>query len=140
MSCAILERFFDDPNLKLWDYDPDTLLPNLPTMVTFPNLHDFYEDWRKDLVSTGVDIRLETEVAEILKRSDEGVTLQARRKNKDLTTEVYDEMVLCVLADDAVKLLGNTATWKEKCVLRGAKFFDVSERYVRLHGRQLAQS
>merc|ERR1711964_950399 len=46
VSCAILERLFDDPNMKLWDYDAETLLPNLPTMVTFPNLHNFYEDWR----------------------------------------------------------------------------------------------
>lgn len=44
VSCAILERLFDDPNMKLWDYDAETLLPNLPTMVTFPNLHNFYED------------------------------------------------------------------------------------------------
>ena len=43
-------------NMKLWDYDPHTLLPNLPTMVTFPNLHNFYEDWRKYLESRGVDI------------------------------------------------------------------------------------
>ena len=50
--------------MKLWDYDPDALLPNLPTMVTFPNLHNFYEDWRKDLESKGVDIR-ETSLAAI---------------------------------------------------------------------------
>lgn len=64
VSCAILERLFDDSSMKLWDYDPDALLPNLPTMVTFPNLHNFYEDWRKDLESKGVDIR-ETSLAAI---------------------------------------------------------------------------
>jgi hypothetical protein len=75
VSCAILERLFDDPNMKLWDYDPQTLLPNLPTIVTFPNLHNFYEDWRKDLQSKGVDIRLQTDVTEILQRNSKGIVL-----------------------------------------------------------------
>jgi hypothetical protein len=53
VACAILERLFDDPNTKLWDYDPDTLLPNLPTMITFPKLNQFYKDWAADLHSKG---------------------------------------------------------------------------------------
>ncbi|KAH7321546.1 flavin-containing amine oxidasedehydrogenase-like protein [Rhexocercosporidium sp. MPI-PUGE-AT-0058] len=133
VSCAILERLFDDPNMKLWDYDPETLLPNLPTMVTFPNLHNFYEDWRKDLESKGVDIRLKTEVAEITQRNNKGVLLQTRH-NLDgksssgpaptIQTEIFDELVMCVLADDALKLLGKTASRKEKFVLGGASFYD----------------
>jgi hypothetical protein len=107
VACAILERLFDDPNMKLWDYDPDTLLPNLPTMVTFPKLRDFYEDWRKDLESKGVDIRLQTDVTEILQRSDQGVVLQTRPFDPDAKdrmgthtgppsqTESFDELVMC---------------------------------------------
>lgn len=133
VSCAILERLFDDPNMKLWDYDADTLLPNLPTMVTFPNLHNFYEDWRNDLVSKGVDIRLQTEVKAILSRSGRGVVLQTGPTDamgSDLDgdsaarTEAFDNLVLCVLADDALKILGSSATWRERFVLGGAKFFD----------------
>ncbi|TVY55958.1 hypothetical protein LCER1_G002219 [Lachnellula cervina] len=130
VSCAILERLFDDPNMKLWDYDPETLLPNLPTMVTFPKLHDFYEDWRKDLIFKGVDIRLETEVKQILQRNKKGIVLETSPCNPEASTpsntkiEAYDELVLCVLADDALKLLGKTASMKERFVLGGAKFFD----------------
>ncbi|KAI9796826.1 MAG: hypothetical protein M1833_005969 [Piccolia ochrophora] len=138
VSCAILERLFDDPNMKLWDYDPDTLLPNLPTMVTFPNCNNFYADWAKDLRSKGVDIRLNTDVTAILARSNKGVVLQTKpfdpTKNQGLaggvhtgpaaTTETFDEMVLAILADDAKKLLGKAATWKEKFVLGGASFYD----------------
>jgi hypothetical protein len=76
VSCAILERLFD-PNMKLWDYDPVTLLPNLPTIVTFPNLHNFYEDWRKDLESRGVDIRLQIDVMAIVSRCNKGVVIQS---------------------------------------------------------------
>lgn len=136
VSCAILERLFDDPNMKLWDYDPETLLPNLPTMVTFPNLHNFYEDWRKDLVKKGVDVRLKTEVVDIVKRSKNGVVLRTRpadaQKNDssnehthpEAVTETFDEIVFAVLADDAKKLLGRVATWKEKFILGGARFYD----------------
>lgn len=136
VACAILERLFDDPNMKLWDYDPETLLPNLPTMVTFPNLHNFYEDWRKDLQSKGVDIRLNTDVSEILQRNSSGVILSTRpfdpdakeRKGIDIglasKTETFDELVMCVLADDALKILGKSSTMKERFVLSGASFYD----------------
>lgn len=136
VSCAILERLFDDPNMKLWDYDSETLLPNLPTMVTFPKLHDFYEDWRRDLESKGVEIRLNTDVTEILQRSDKGVVLTTRPFDAEANdrkgeytgpaskTETFDELVMCVLADEALKLLGKTATFRERFVLGGAKFFD----------------
>ncbi|ROW12108.1 hypothetical protein VMCG_00046 [Cytospora schulzeri] len=143
---AIVERLFDDPNMKLWEYDRDTLLPNLPKMVTFDKLHDFYEDWRRDLVSKGVDIRLETEVTHILARTSKGVLLRTAPaksggkgdKDSDTTTtssgggaepnapqpEAYDEMVMCTLADDALRILGKSATFRERFVLGGAKFFD----------------
>lgn len=136
VSCAILERLFDDPNMKLWDYDPETLLPNLPTMVTFPNLHNFYEDWRKDLEAKGVEIRLNVDVTQVLERSDKGVYLQTRpfdpnaneRTGQHLgppaRSERFDELVLCVLADDSLGILGKAATMKERFVLGGAKFFD----------------
>ncbi|KAI9810982.1 MAG: hypothetical protein M1827_005713 [Pycnora praestabilis] len=136
VSCAILERLFDDPNMKLWDYDPETLLPNLPTMVTFPNCQAFYRDWSDDLRSQGVDIRLNTDVTAILGRSNKGVVLQTQpfdalkndrrgeHTGPKATTETFDEMVMCVLADDAKKLLGKAATWKEKFILGGASFYD----------------
>ncbi|KAI4188740.1 MAG: hypothetical protein L6R41_001930 [Letrouitia leprolyta] len=142
VSCAILERLFDDPNMKLWDYDSQTLLPNLPLMVTFPRLESFYADWAADLKSKGVTIRTNTDVVSILSRDPKtGIKLQTapfdpedkkgdgdglglKNKNPPATTETYDELVICVLADDAKKLLGKTANWKEKFVLGGAKFFD----------------
>ena len=136
VSCAILERLFHDPNMKLWDYDPETLLPNLPTMVTFPKMDQFYKDWAADLRSKGVDIRLNTDVTAILERNKKGVVLSTAPFDPDrrdrwgehtgpeAKTETFDELVMCVLADDAKKVLGGTATWKEKFVLGGASFYD----------------
>ena len=143
VACAILERLFDDPNMKLWDYDPETLLPNLPQMVTFPHLGNFYSEWAKDLRSKGVDIQTSTEVVCVKSRSSKGVVLETAPfdQDKGMTdpkggderggrtgpvseTKTYDNMVMCVLADDAKTLLGKTATWREKFVLGGAYFFD----------------
>lgn len=124
--------------MKLWDYDSNTLLPNLPRMVTFPNLQNFYADWVKDLRSKGVDIRLKTDVSAIISRDKEGVVLETRpfdptqkpglgggvHTGPPAMTERFDEMVLAMLADDAKRLLDKKATWKEKFVLGGARFFD----------------
>ena len=135
VSCAILERLFNDPNMKLWDYDSETLLPNLPTMVTFPKLDQFYKDWAADLSSKGVEIHLNTDVTSI-NRTHSGPSLTTRPFNSDLndrkgqhtgpstTTATYDELVLCTLADDALKLLGKSASWRERFVLGGARFYD----------------
>ena len=45
-------------------------------------------------------------------------------KENPIITEKYDEMVLCVLADDALKLLGKTASRMEKSVLGSVSFYD----------------
>lgn len=149
VACAILERLFHDPHMKLWDYDEGTLLPNLPPMVTFPKLSQFYDDWQQDLRAKGVDIRLNTDVRRVVSRSSKtGVVLETRPFNEQLNdkkgefsaqnirdprgdwtgppsiTETFDELVMCVLADDAKTILGKTATWKERFVLGSARFYD----------------
>lgn len=128
VSCVLLERLFNDPQMKLWEYDPDTLLPNLPTMYTFPNLSSFYRDWAADLRAKGVDIRLNSHTR-ILERGNKGVVLEFRDSDENQTsgapsTETFDSMVMCCPADEAKKLLDRHATWKEKFVLGGVKFFN----------------
>ncbi|KAL7932011.1 hypothetical protein V8C35DRAFT_101065 [Trichoderma chlorosporum] len=125
VPAAIVERLFNDPNMKLWDYDADTLLPNQPTMYSFDNLHNFYEKWKDDLEAKGVSIRTNTEVQSIPSRSKRGVDLGVKNNSTDeITNEHFDHLVLCVLADDALRILGNSATWCEKLVLGGASFYD----------------
>ncbi|KAF4582906.1 FAD dependent oxidoreductase [Ophiocordyceps camponoti-floridani] len=122
---AIVERLFDDPNMKLWDYDPVTLLPNLPTMFTFDHLHAFYGAWKTDLEGKGVTFRNGTEVHEVLSRTKHGVKLRVGDvASGSSTEETFDDVVFCVLADDALRILGRQATWREKLVLGGAAFYD----------------
>lgn len=122
---GIVERLFDDPNMKLWDYDSATLLPNLPTMYTFDNLRQFYKTWGSDLTAKGVDIRTAHQVCAVLCRSREGVRLRIRNlRTEEVTDEEFDELVLCTLADDSLSILGETASWRERFVLKGAAFYD----------------
>jgi hypothetical protein len=44
--------------------------------------------------------------------------------NLALRAETFDDLVLCVLADDAFKILGSSATSRERFAPSGAKFFD----------------
>lgn len=122
---GIVERLFNDPNMKLWDYDSETLLPNLPTMYTFDKLHDFYSVWREDLASKGVSFVLGTEVQETVSRSKNNVVLKLRKTDEEQSREEsFDKVVFCSLADETLRILGKTATWREKFVLGGASFYD----------------
>ncbi|CAL5873035.1 uncharacterized protein PFLUO_LOCUS7304 [Penicillium psychrofluorescens] len=127
VSSVLLERLFNDPQMKLWDYDPDTLLPNLPIMYTFPNLGNFYRDWAEDLKSKGVEMRFNCKI-EILERGKKGALLRTQFHDDccrgQANTEMYDHLVLCCPADEAKKLLDRHATWKEKYVLGGVKFYN----------------
>jgi hypothetical protein len=115
-------------------------------MVVFPNFSNFYDTWRKDLEGKGVKVRLNTEVTQVVKRDKTGVVVRTIRRTPvkdhhnpasawapedpttnddagaDDATEEYDELVLCVLTDTAKRLLGKTASFREKKVLGSAKF------------------
>ncbi|KAK2594450.1 hypothetical protein QQS21_007854 [Conoideocrella luteorostrata] len=125
VPCGIVERLFDDPNMKLWGYDDATLLPNLPTMYTFDNLHRFYRSWGDGLRDHGVEIRTSQEVCRVLSRSRAGVQLRIKNlRSGEFTDEMFDELVLCTLADDSLEILGEQATWRERLVLKGVSFYD----------------
>jgi hypothetical protein len=118
----ILERLCTSPTYGMW-YPGDKLsvASNLPPMVVFPKFSDFYEDWRKNLVAKGAQVRLSTELTRVVKRDKNGVIVRMIKRTPKpdghnpnsawLTTdpegnadasakefeEHYDEIVLCVL-------------------------------------------
>ncbi|KAK6956932.1 hypothetical protein Daesc_002214 [Daldinia eschscholtzii] len=136
---VMFERLCTSPTYGMW-YAPDanTVVNNQPPMIVFPNFSEFYGTWMKDLISRGVIVRLSTELTEVVQRNDRGVVVRLKARtpvpdkhnptggdpNAPVTEEVFDEMVMCCLADTAKKVLGRTATWKEKKVLGSAKFSD----------------
>ncbi|KAI1420359.1 FAD dependent oxidoreductase [Xylaria sp. FL1777] len=139
VPAIMFERLCTSPTYGMW-YKPDrnTVVNNQPPMVVFPNLSEFYEAWRKDLVSRGVAVRLSTELTEIVQRDKRGVVVKLKPRtpvpdhhnpndadlNAPVSHEAFDEIVLCCLADKAKEVLGRTASWREKRVLGSAKFSD----------------
>ncbi|KAF5341553.1 hypothetical protein D9758_012573 [Tetrapyrgos nigripes] len=153
LPTIMMERLYTSPTYGMWyPIDPQMLTSNLPPMVVFPEATRVYMDWKDALEAKGVRIRLETEVARILKRTRKGgvqVGLKARKGTQNTTVagvnpnananergqleqdayeneviEEYDEIVFCVLADTANKLLGKQARWIENRVLGSTKWSD----------------
>ncbi|OJJ45093.1 hypothetical protein ASPZODRAFT_134521 [Penicilliopsis zonata CBS 506.65] len=132
VPCILLERLFDDPQMRLWEYDADSLLPNRPTMYTFPNLGDFYRDWTADLQARGVEVLLNTRTEILRRHPRDGVTLSfttststpAESAHSTSVKRDFDYLVLCTQPDESKNLLGSLATWKEKYVLGGVRFYN----------------
>ena len=118
----ILERLCTSPTYGMWyPADKQSIASNLPPMVVFPNFSIFYEDWRKNLVKKGVNVRLSTELTRVVKRDMTGVVVRLINRtpvedqhnpdsswvpgnaasnadaNAEEVEEEYDELVLCVL-------------------------------------------
>lgn len=147
----ILERLCTSPTYGMW-YPGDKLsvASNQPPMVVFPNFGVFYEDWRKDLVSKGVNVRLSTELTQIVKRDKNGVIVKTIKRTPSSDAhnqnsawvplpdgaadggaqdveEHYDELVLCVLYVQHIRsnddlLIFNRADTANRILSRTASF------------------
>ncbi|KAI0163938.1 hypothetical protein GGR57DRAFT_270674 [Xylariaceae sp. FL1272] len=139
VPALMFERLCTSPTYGMWyKPDPHSVVNNKPPMVVFPNFSEFYETWRKDMISKGVTVRLSTELTEVKRRDKDGVVVALKPRtpapdghnpnDADLDVpsadEEYDELVLCCLADTDKKILGRSATWREKKVLGSARFSD----------------
>ncbi|KAF5391075.1 hypothetical protein D9757_003111 [Collybiopsis confluens] len=149
LPTVMMERLYTSSTYGMWyPVDPQMLTSNLPPMVVFPEASAIYADWKTSLENKGVSVRLGTQVKEVLSRSKhEGVRVAiGSRKPDDTTTdnasdsegltkpshetvgqdtvETFDEIVFCVLADTAIRILGDQARWIEKKVLGWTKWSD----------------
>ncbi|TRX92399.1 hypothetical protein FHL15_006785 [Xylaria flabelliformis] len=139
VPAIMFERLCTSPTYGMWyKADKHTVVNNQPPMVVFPNLSEFYQTWKNDLISRGVSVRLSTELTEVVRRDKHGVVVRLKPRtpvpdghnpnDADLyvptSEETFDEIVLCCLADKAKEVLGRTASWREKKVLGSAKFSD----------------
>ncbi|KAK6221353.1 hypothetical protein LQW54_001452 [Pestalotiopsis sp. IQ-011] len=139
VPAIMFERLCTSPTYGMWyPPDPDTIVHNQPPMIVFPNFSEFYNTWKQDLISRGVTVRLSTELTEIVQRNKRGVIVRLKPRtpvedghnpaggdpDAPAGEEHYNEIVLCCLADTAKKVLGRTASWREKRVLGSAKFSD----------------
>ncbi|KZT08371.1 FAD/NAD-P-binding domain-containing protein [Laetiporus sulphureus 93-53] len=139
ISCAILERVFMDPSMRLFEYSEKSLLASIPTMLAFPKLHDVYKAWTHEITSTGnVTFKLHHEVLEVVSRHTRGkasvsspVQIRYKVSHDGLESHPreasFDEIILAVDADSCLHLLGKQATWLERKVLGNVKYlYDVT--------------
>lgn len=153
LPTIMMERLYTSPTYGMWyPVDKHSLSSNLPPMVVFPNATAFYSTWADSLRTYGVNIRLNTPLLTVKKRDAKGVTvvLGARTghgpslvpsktndpaqcmvridKGQEVldvqTEEHYDEIVFCILADSAKKLLGKSASLSERFVLGNTRWSD----------------
>ncbi|KAJ3554515.1 hypothetical protein NM688_g3070 [Phlebia brevispora] len=136
ISCAILERVFMDPSMRLFEYNDKSLLASIPTMLAFPKLHDCYQAWKEETMSRGnVTFKLNHEVMHILSRKskskDGSIEIEYKVDNASLESALqtarFDHIILAVDADSCLKLLGKEASWLERRVLGNVKYlYDVT--------------
>ncbi|KAK2459902.1 hypothetical protein APHAL10511_008102 [Amanita phalloides] len=138
ISSAILERVFMDPNMRLFEYSPDTFLASIPKMKAFPCLSMLYDKWKSFVEEQGqgsVQVVLEREVMRIKRHSRSAGAIEVwSRPTKGTNNEqevespgeeeleTFDEIVLCCDADSALKILGEDAGWLERRVLGNVKY------------------
>ncbi|KAG6873468.1 hypothetical protein C0995_015171 [Termitomyces sp. Mi166 len=159
ISCAILERVFMDPNMRLFEYSSDTFLASIPTMRAFPRLSDLYSAWKTLVEKDGqgsvriINGREVTRVERFSSKKIGGVSVWSRptkgTNNEQSVVdpgeeiqETFDELVICTDADAALALLAKDARWLEKRVLGNVKYLwditvthndiDYMERYYRV--------
>ena len=78
----ILERLCTSPTIGMWyPSEGKTVFSELPKMVVFPNFGRFYHDWQMDIRKRGVNVRLSTEVTEIVSRDKNGVVVKTIRRS-----------------------------------------------------------
>ncbi|RDB29149.1 hypothetical protein Hypma_014944 [Hypsizygus marmoreus] len=138
VSSAILERVFMDPNMRLFEYSPESFLASIPTMYAFPRLSLVYDAWRALVEEQGqgaARIIYNREVTRVERTSDKagGVRMWSRPtsgtdNNQDVvdpgeeSQESFDEIIICTDADAALTLLGKDASWLERHVLGNVKY------------------
>lgn len=139
ISSAILERVFMDPSMRLFEYSSTSFLASIPPMRAFPRLSLLYAAWKDKVQENGnVQIVTNREVLRV-KRTKEKVQVWSRETNgTDLgqmvvekdgggaeILEEFDEIIIAVDADAALKILGDDASWMEKKVLGNVKVGDL---------------
>jgi len=115
VSAAVVARVFLDPDLRLFEYDPDRFLSQTPEMFAFGELGTIYRTIGERLP---VRFHLGTAVESVV-RAPDGVTIRSR----DGTTLDFDDVVFACSAETTLHLL-RQPTRMERLVLGNVRYFD----------------
>lgn len=134
VSAAIIARVFLDDDLRLFDYDSESLLSQSPEMFAFPLLKDMYQTIIGKLPATFHSNR---PVASVTRRNGKVYSVDASG-----VEEVFDEIIFACDAESVLKIL-KEPTYMEQKALKNVRYYnDVTitheddeymEKYYELH-------
>jgi predicted NAD/FAD-binding protein len=122
VSAAIVARVFLDPQLRLFDYDPQRLLSQSPEMFAFQPLGDIYGALVERLRAAGVRVCLSRPCARVL-RAGRRAAEPVVATDAAGAVEAFDRVVFACDAATALRLLAKPGFW-ERRVLGAVRYYD----------------
>ena len=122
VSAAVVARVFLDPQLRLFEYSPERLLDEVPRMFAFPKLRDAYQALIEAMPS--ITVRTSTPVERIERRNGKDMPVRLYSSALDSGYADFDEIVLCCGAEQALRMLGDSATWLERRFLGNVSYYN----------------
>lgn len=119
VSAAVVARVFLDPQLRLFEYSPERLLDEVPRMFAFPKLRDTYKTLVAEMPS--VVVRISTPVERIERNTPGRSRLYSSAVEGGYKD--FDEIILCCGAEQALRILGDSASWVERRLLGNVRYY-----------------
>ncbi|CAG5120407.1 unnamed protein product [Candidula unifasciata] len=115
VSSAVIARVFLDDKLRMFDYDPERLLSQMPEMFIFPNLCEMYQTIVKKIACTFHGERtvefVNREQGKVFVTDDKGCQ------------EEFDEIIFSCTAETVLAVLRNP-TFMERKVLGNIEYYN----------------
>lgn len=123
VSAAIIARVFLDPQLRLFDYCPDRLLSQAPSMFAFSLLGDIYSSIGENLSLLGVRVCLSRKLTSIVRKRKSCFSgTEVIATDSAGVVESFDKIILACDAATALKLLDSPSYW-ERSVLGSVRYY-----------------
>ena len=123
VSSVLVARVFNDPKLRLFEYDEERLLSQAPKMFAFPPLADVYARLGAEIEAQGGTVRVGCPVQSVVRRRGRAVEVVCgggERLN-------FDEVVFATNTEVSQRLLkagGSRLGFVERRLLSGVEYFD----------------
>ena len=140
VSSVLVARVFNDPALRLFEYDSARLLSTAPRMFAFPPLADVYARLGDEVERHGGEVRTDCEVVAVA-RHRHGVDVTYVEEGARVTRR-FDDVVFACSPEVSTRLLtagGSRLGFLEKRALRSVEYFDdvtvshTDEEYMARH-------
>lgn len=129
VSSAMIARVFLDPDLRIFDYDPELLLSQQPEMFSFQKLSDIYQKLSNSMPNS---IFLGRCAKTVNRSAQGGIEIIDEQGN----SELFDHIIYACDTETVAKITTDIS-WMEKKILESVTYFDdvtvthTDEDYIR---------